>query len=123
MRQQHLISQLGLKNLDWRGMAILLAFTITILLFLATWILLRPPIKIKDPAQQIYQRFCKKLARRGLPRYLSEGPLTFANRISTIRPDLAHATNQIIELYLQTRYRSQSQILEQLRLAVQKFHP
>jgi transglutaminase-like putative cysteine protease len=123
LRQQHLISQLGLKNLDWRGMAILLAFTITILLFLATWILLRPPIKIKDPAQQIYQRFCKKLARRGLPRYLSEGPLTFANRISTIRPDLAHATNQIIELYLQTRYRSQSQILEQLRLAVQKFHP
>ena len=123
LRQQHLISQLGLKNLDWRGMTIFLVFTMTILFLLVTWILLRPTIKVKDPAQQIYQRFCKKLARRGLQRHLSEGPLTFANRISTIRPDLALATHQVIALYLQTRYRSQSQTLEQLRLAVQKFHP
>lgn len=122
-RQRYLISQFGLNNLDWRGMIILLAFTMTILVILVAWILLRSPIKVKDPAQKVYQRFCQKLARRGLQRHLSEGPLTFANRISTLRPDLAPATNQIITLYLQTRYRSQSPTLEQLRLAVRKFHP
>ena len=123
-RQQQLLGQLGLEDFDWRGMAILLlVLSMTILFLLATWIWLRSSIKINDPTQQIYQRFCRKLARRGLHRHLSEGPLTFANRISTLRPDLAEAANQIIALYLQTRYRSQFQTLAQLRLAVQKFHP
>lgn len=123
-RQQQLISQLGLENVGWRGMIILLlALTMTLLFLLAIWILLRPAMKINDPAQQIYQRFCRKLARRGLHRHLSEGPLTFATRVSTRRPDLAPAAHQIIALYLQTRYRSQLQTLAQLRLAVQRFHP
>jgi transglutaminase-like putative cysteine protease len=123
-QQQQLLGRLGLEDFDWRRITILLALTMTLLwVSLAAWILLRPPTVINDPAQQIYQRFCQKLARRGLHRPLSEGPLTFATRISTLRPDLARATDQIIALYLQTRYRSQSQTLAQLRLAVQKFHP
>ena len=123
LQQQYLISQLGLKNLGWWGMIILLTLAIIILWLITTRVLLHPSLKVGDPAQQLYQRFCQKLARRGLQRHLSEGPLTFANRISVIRPDLAHATNQIIDFYLQTRYRGQLQTLEQLRLAVQKFYP
>ncbi|NJO15096.1 MAG: DUF3488 domain-containing transglutaminase family protein [Thioploca sp.] len=122
-RQQQLLGQLGLEDFDWRHITILLALTMILLwIGLAAWILLRQPAIVNDPAQQIYQRFCRKLARRGVHRLPSEGPLTFANRVSTMHPDLAQAINQIIALYLQTRYRSQSQTLAQLRLAVRKFN-
>lgn len=61
------------------------------------------------------------MARQGLARLPHEGPLTYAQRVSAARPDLATTVQQIIELYVQTRYRSQVQTLPQLRAAVRRF--
>ena len=118
-RQQEFLSRFGLEGIDWRGMTILLVIIITgLLLSYAAWMLLRSRWVVCDPVQQVYLRFGKKLARHGLQRLPHEGPLTYATRASIARPDLAVAIQQIIELYVQTRYRSQSQLLPQLRLAV-----
>lgn len=123
-RQQQLLSRLGLAGIDWRGMTITLVIIIAcLLLFYATWMFLRLQRGEYDPVQQVYRRFCQKLARHGLHRLPHEGPLTYATRVSAVRPDLAIAIQQIIELYVQTRYRSQFQTLPQLRLLVRHFRP
>ncbi len=122
MRQQALLKRLGLGHINWFGMTMLLVGIIaSFLLGYAVWMFLRH--ERVDPAQKIYLRFCKKLALHGLHRLPHEGPLTFAARISAARPDLAVPIQRIVELYVQTRYRSQFQTLPQLRLAVRYFRP
>jgi transglutaminase-like putative cysteine protease len=121
-QQRQLLSQIGLEDIHWRDMAILLIVIISFfLLSYAAWMFLRPHYVRQDKAQQIYQRFCKKMARHGLPRHPSEGPLDYATRLSTARPDLAADIQQVIAFYVQIRYRSQVQILPQLHRAVQHF--
>jgi protein-glutamine gamma-glutamyltransferase len=121
-RQKQFLSRLGLAGINWRGMMILLISLIAFfLLTYATWMFLRTGRVRPDPVQHTYQRFCKKLARQGLARLPYEGPLTYAQRVSAARPDLAETVQQIIELYVQTRYRSQVEILPQLRAAVRRF--
>ncbi len=123
-RQKQLLSRLGLKGMDWYGMTITLTVVIAVfLLCYAAWMFLRPQLVVRDPVQQIYLRFCKKLARHGLHRLPHEGPLMFAARSCAARPDLAVPIQQIVELYVQTRYRSQLQTLPQLRMAVRHFRP
>jgi transglutaminase-like putative cysteine protease len=123
-RQRELLSRLGMPGIDWGGMAVALVIIIACLLLgYAVWMFLVPQLAVRDPAQQIYLRFCKKLARQGLHRHPSEGPLDFASRVSAARPDLAAPIQNIIELYVQTRYRSQFQTVAQLRKAVLHFRP
>jgi transglutaminase-like putative cysteine protease len=123
-RQRLLLNRLGLEGIDWRGLTTLLVIIISlILLSYAIWMFLRPSKIVNDPGQRIYLRFCQKLARCGLSRHPSEAPLNYASRIITARPDLALPIQQIIELYVQNRYRSQSQTLSQLQIAVRRFRP
>jgi hypothetical protein len=42
-----------------------------------------------DPLEAEYRRFCQRLARVGLARLPSEGPMDFGRRIVAQRPDLA----------------------------------
>lgn len=123
-QQKKLLERLGLEGIDWRGMTLLLVSLISsLLLGYAAWMFLRPQWKHTDPAQKIYRHWCKKMARCGLQRHPSEGPITFAQRISVTRPDLAESVEHIISLYLQTRYHSQFNRLSQLQFAVRHFHP
>ncbi|RKZ53575.1 MAG: DUF3488 domain-containing protein [Candidatus Parabeggiatoa sp. nov. 3] len=121
-RQKQFLSRLGLADINWHGMTILLVILIAVLLIsYSAWMFLRTGRIRRDPVQHIYQRFCQKLARRGLARLPHEGPLTYAKRVSAARPEIAATVQQIIELYVQTRYRSQVQTLPQLRAAVRRF--
>ncbi|EDN68067.1 transglutaminase domain protein [Beggiatoa sp. PS] len=120
-QQRFFLKKLGLGGWDWRGITTLLVIIISVfLLSYAVWMFLRPQIA-HDPVQRIYWRFCKKMAKEGYKRHASEGPLTYAARLSRERPDLAIAIQNIIELYIQTRYRSQIETLPQLRTAVRHF--
>jgi hypothetical protein len=93
-----------------------------LLLLIAAWVFLRSHrVARHDPVQQNYLRFCQKLARHGLLRFPSEGPLTFATRVSMARPDLAEAVQRIVDLYVEIRYGGQFEALPQLRLAVKLF--
>jgi hypothetical protein len=57
-----------------------------------------------DPAKRAYDRFCRKLAKRGVPRGAAEGPRVFARRAAQQRPDLATAIDEITALYVGLRY-------------------
>lgn len=57
-----------------------------------------------DPVERQYRRFCRRLAKQGLPRRSYEGPRDFADRVVRHYPDLKPAVKQIVELYIILRY-------------------
>jgi hypothetical protein len=76
----------------------------------------------RDPVQCLYARFDRILARQGVPRGHSEGPLDYARRASRLRPALAPAIEQVIQRYLPLRYGrgGNSEGLASLRAAVRE---
>ena len=103
-RQRALMASLGLRDADWRAMAVILmtvlGVTGAIALAYQAWYRRR----LSDPATRIYRRFCAKLARRGLVRSGHEGPLAYAERVAAQRPDIGAQVKLIAGLYAGLRY-------------------
>lgn len=77
-----------------------------------------------DPAAAVYARFCRKCAAIGLARLAHEGPLAFAERCISARPDLAAAIATVTRHYVALRYGSAPpQNLAALNAAVRGFNP
>ena len=93
---------------NWRNMAIGLVLFVGLLLGAVALYLFRPGAALAhDPVQRAWHRFCRKLARRGLPRRPSEGPLDYQRRIIRERPTIAAKTGEINRLYAELRYHHQ----------------
>jgi len=58
-------------------------------------------------AQQLYLRFCRKLARSGTVRAAHEGPQDFAERAAENHPRHAPSIQAITAQYLALRYENQ----------------
>jgi len=122
-RQQRMLETLGLGRLSEYGLAIALLIAgaaISALLLLT----LTRPAGPRDPVDRLYARFCRRLARIGLPRAPGEGPADYGRRVRAARPDLAQPVQSFLELYLPMRYgagdwtphrRALAQRLERLR--------
>ncbi|MBT6276300.1 MAG: DUF4129 domain-containing protein, partial [Chromatiales bacterium] len=80
----------------------------------------RDPI---DPTLAAYERFCARLARVGVSRAASEGPVDFANRASHLLPHLQKDINFISKLYVRARYADHPAALVSFINAVRKFKP
>jgi transglutaminase-like putative cysteine protease len=124
-RQEELLGWLRLGKLHWQTVAALLlvaagGIVMWIVLHLFKW-----ERRGKDLAALAYHGFCRKLARRGLPRLAYEAPGTFAARISKRRPDLAAQTQTITTLYVALRYSPHQPplALAHLQRAVRRFQP
>lgn len=122
--QQDLLAWLGLGQAGYKGLAALLSGLLVLLLAgLAGWVLWRIP-RHGDPAQRLYLRFCARLARRGLPRKASEGPLDFAARASARYPEWAGQIGEIARLYVELRYRAATpEGFAGLTAALRRFRP
>ncbi len=104
-RQRNFLSRVGFDDATWRTMAtVLLGSTGVVLLMLTGLLLFKLRSKQIDPVQRAWQSFCRKLARRGAARYKSEGPVTYAQRISHQFPQKAGEVSTISDLYVQLRY-------------------
>lgn len=103
-RQQQLMQMLGLDFLQGIRLAVgMLAAAALIVAVMSLWILLRDR-REKDRVRHGYDRFCRKLARAGLPRKPHEGPRDYSRRVSMARPDLAGQVAGISRLYIVLRY-------------------
>jgi transglutaminase-like putative cysteine protease len=117
IRQQQLLSRFGFGQIDWRGMTITMISALTLLMMTVSAWYLWQRWRAIDPLSRVYRRFCRKLARSGLPRRQHEGPLAFTERVAAARPDLAPQVNRIGRLYAALRYdrTGSSMDLHQLR--------
>ncbi|MCC6135473.1 MAG: DUF3488 and transglutaminase-like domain-containing protein [Candidatus Contendobacter sp.] len=102
-RQKEFLSGLGFGPLDWGDM------TVAMVIALSSFGLLFAGLRwrsrwVRDPVARAWQRFCVRLARRGLARSAHEGPLAFAERVAIQRPELAMRASEIGKLYAALRY-------------------
>ena len=110
-RQKQFLSQFGLFS--WGDMAMGLALAMGIAILFIALFMLRLPGKVRiDPALRAYQLLCRKLAKTGIVRAPSEGPLDLSRRIALHRPRLAAKIAPIIALYAELRYGRQSRAAE-----------
>jgi transglutaminase-like putative cysteine protease len=124
-RQNQLLANLGLGKLSYGSIVLALALGVAlVLLFLlfTVYSLLsrRAP---KDVTVALYQRFCTKLAKRGIVRAPSEGPQDFAARAAAHLPQRAAQIYLISQLYSALRYanRHPAQAVADLRNFVRAF--
>ncbi|MCW9089583.1 MAG: DUF3488 and transglutaminase-like domain-containing protein [Gammaproteobacteria bacterium] len=122
-KQLELLRKLGLHTASWGWLAgIMVGLVMAVVALIALLTLFRRPPR-RDPVARLYQRFCDKLAKAGLPRQLDEGPTDFAARVSAARPELASAVQRISQLYIRLRYTRHggTQDIESLRRLVREF--
>ena len=102
-RQRELLQDLGLGDIDWRGMtALLAAFSGLILLAITGWALWQRPRH--DAAQRLWLNYCKRLAKAGIPREPWEGPQDYAARVARERPEHAAVVRAAADAYALARY-------------------
>ena len=121
-KQESLLRALGFETIQWSRVLILLGGACALLLIgYVVWSRRGPR---PDPAQRLYLRFCRRLARGGVIRAVHEGPLAFCERASTVRPDLAPLIKIVTAHYLNLRYASNASndALHALARCVRGFH-
>ncbi len=122
-RQRQLLGMFGVDSADVRGLVTgMLAGIGGLLALLALGLARRRPAPV-DPALRIYRRFCRKLARAGVARRASEGPLAFAARVTAHRPQLGSAVERITGMYVALRYADSDARVSEFRRAVRAFRP
>ncbi len=123
-RQTQLMTQIGLGELSWQGLTTVLVMLLSLMLtILALRLFRRHPRR--DRVVLAYQKFCRKLARRGMTRKSHEGPSDFAQRVQRQRPELTAPVDFITRLYSALRYGQHQSATDTKRLqhAVRAFHP
>ncbi|SEH04349.1 transglutaminase TgpA family protein [Candidatus Venteria ishoeyi] len=128
-QQNHLLSRIGLEHISKRNLLLLLLICLGVLTLLAAWwILSGYHWHKKDPLQQQYLRFCRKLAGSGLVRQPWEGSEDFARRAVRQQPASSEQIWAISEMYARLRYRENDPRtlksgLKTLKNLIRYFHP
>jgi transglutaminase-like putative cysteine protease len=124
-RQTALLSSMGMPDITWRGMTFLLFITMTGILLVVGFYLLRSNKQQLDPVSKLYQHYQMKLVPLGLSKYGYESAISFAARIKSTRHDLAHEVDIITILYNKLRYTAHPPryLYEKLETAVKRFQP
>lgn len=120
-RQRQLLRRLGIDDLlSGRFIAYFLGGLFGLLAIVAASLLwmARPPRR--DPARQAWERFCRKLAARGVEIGPAEAPSDFARRAKQVLPELASQIDAIVQTYLGVRY-GQGEDVAQLWQRVRAF--
>ncbi len=104
-RQRGMFDGIGIPDVDWRTLAIWLIGGVFIagggvgLILLA-----RGYRNRKSPVDAAFEHFCSQMARQGLCRSASEGPVDFLKRIEQQQPRLFSTATTVIEAYVAARY-------------------
>ena len=102
-RQREFLSGLGFGAVDWGRMTLALVLALGGLATLYLGWRWRKQ-RWTHPVARAWQRFGERLARRGLARAATEGPLDFAERVARQRPEWAESVWEISRLYAALRY-------------------
>lgn len=121
-RQRRLFDWVGIDSNDWRQMGVVVLASVGLgLAITIAWIARRRTPRPR--AALAWDRFCTRLARVGVARGGAEGPVDFSRRAAERFPHLASEIERIAGLYVQARYASQAEAVDQLVTAVRGFRP
>jgi len=123
-RQREMLSRLGVHQPSWQTLAVMLFWSVAgIVVLIALWLL--RDVRREEEVHRAWLRFCAKLARAGLARAGSEGPLDYANRVGGRLPARNAEVRAIAGLYVDLRYgrRAEAPSIARLRHLVREFRP
>src|SRR6266513_2633241 len=105
--QDVLLTSIGIAS---RGSIFLvveiLLVAIALLAIYFAWMQLRTRSRV-DRVKALYEYFCRKIARLGVPRDPCEGPLNFTRRAAQSLPNESNHIRQIADTYILLRYAAQ----------------
>ena len=123
-RQAELFAPLGLDHLSPAMLVTVLFFVIAVVSAFLFPIVLR--IKgpgHKDPIQQAWQKFLKRLKRAGFESLPSDGAIELAEAASLRLPADSASIHQIAQIYTRSRYSPDPPPFNDLKQAVHEFRP
>jgi transglutaminase-like putative cysteine protease len=100
--QARFLSSLGIP--DIKTMIYWMIIITALLTAVLSWFLLHQKQKTTGQALRIYNRFCKKVAKRGLLRGSGEGAKNFAERVKIKFPERAGDIDQITDVFIKLHY-------------------
>jgi len=125
IKQKTFFDKIGMENLSSHSVVALLFAIMTVFILLIAAHLSRYTIRKPGPAQLMFKRYCKKLAKKGFKYSPAETARGFATRVTSQRTDLKQQVEEITNLYNQLRY-THSPAENSLRLLeerVKQFRP
>jgi transglutaminase-like putative cysteine protease len=124
-RQRGLLERLGIKDHHLRALALLLAIGGGLWLGLIAWSLRPRSWRAEDALTRTWRLLERKLRRAAAPRAPHEGPIAFAQRVGSSRPELAGTLTALARRYARLRYgpAASAAELEQFRRAVRLLRP
>lgn len=99
----------------------LVLVSVALLCVVALWVT-RAETPHRDPAAREYARFCRALARAGVARAESEGPLHFSERAAAEFPTHADSIRRICDLFIRLRYAKSPPSTRELSREIAAFH-
>ena len=103
--QRSLFSRLGIAEVDWRSLGLLLAISLgAFFVALSAWLAWRYKPQPKDPVAQVYEQLCRKLRSGKLAKRPHEGPVDYLTRVGNARPELRADLDELRALYVSLRY-------------------
>ena len=104
-RQQSLFTEMGWpRPKPWEIVGLIIAAFGAWGLGYLGWSRWLKRIRTHDPLERAWQRVNRRLARAGLPRQASEGPMSYAERLCQRWPRHAGIWREVSELYASGRY-------------------
>ncbi len=116
LSQMELLKKLGIDPRSAKGGTLLALLILTVLgmtVSVAFYIANRATPRNLDPIRKTYDLFLKKLAKAGVDKPASMGPVEFNQLVVERLPTAAENTTEITELYVELRYK-ESEIREEL---------
>ena len=101
-QQSSLLSSLGIADIN--NMIYWMVAVIGLIAAALSWMLLHQKPKTAGRVLRSYERFCKKLAKRGLVIGAGEGAKDFAARVKNKLPRQADDIDRITELFIKLHY-------------------
>ncbi len=112
-RQFDFLNKLGMESVTWQNMVANMMAGLALAIALFAALMLRHLLRSNpDPVQAAWLKLCRRLERAGLPRLPHEAALHYAQRISTLRPELAATLGDLAQRYEALRYGTPSEATE-----------
>jgi transglutaminase-like putative cysteine protease len=104
-RQRQFLANIGFNDASWQMLAVILFVCAGVAVLLGAVVALRDLRSTRnDVVRAAYDHFCRKLARRGLPRKPAEGPMAYAYRAAQWNPQAGQEIDAISRDYVALRY-------------------
>jgi transglutaminase-like putative cysteine protease len=126
LRQRQFFTSLGFPTIDWRTLGFwLIVATFVVGGAITLGLVVRERAPRPEAALAAWNRFCAKLARAGVTRSPSEGPLDFLARVRRLKPSWDESASDITRRYVDARYGrgATREELRELARRVRNFRP